>query len=153
MERRIGDQKGKKAQDFEKKLSATRGNYGDFWNPSALPVQIKLSINDGKSSWQIYKIQISIVAEANWWSEEVKLAESLRWEADNMLQTLSDMTQLYFEIHFCRACTNCELLVHKCQLLNTYIINNLKYEKSNRCICRMISYVIKVYLFCLYIKD
>ncbi|GFX61091.1 uncharacterized protein TNCV_4117401 [Trichonephila clavipes] len=57
------------------------------------PVSVKLSNYDGKTNWEIYKTQLSIISEANGWTEEVKacqLAASLRGEAAEILQTLPD---------------------------------------------------------------
>lgn len=59
-----------------------------------------MSTYGGKSSWQVYKDQFSIVAEANMWSDEVnacQLAASLRGEASDVLQKLPDMTQPNFQ--------------------------------------------------------
>ncbi|GFS71284.1 uncharacterized protein TNCV_5050331 [Trichonephila clavipes] len=59
----------------------------------ASPVSVKLYTYDGKTNWEVYKIQFGIISEANRWTEEVKafqLAASLRGEAAEVLQTLTD---------------------------------------------------------------
>ncbi|GFW33661.1 uncharacterized protein TNCV_2211931 [Trichonephila clavipes] len=58
---------------------------------------VKLSTYDGKTSWEVYKTQFSIISEANGWTEEAKacqLAASLRGEAAEVLQTLPDTERL-----------------------------------------------------------
>ncbi|GFT31364.1 uncharacterized protein TNCV_608061 [Trichonephila clavipes] len=65
---------------------------------SSVPVtaftgQVKLSTYDGKTNWEIYNTQFSIISEANGWTEGVKAcqqAASLRGEAAEVLQTLPD---------------------------------------------------------------
>ncbi|KAF8795573.1 hypothetical protein HNY73_000062 [Argiope bruennichi] len=50
--------------------------------------KIKTSIFDGKSAWNVYKMQFDMVAMANGWSDAAKaynLAESLRGEAADVL--------------------------------------------------------------------
>ncbi|GFW68337.1 uncharacterized protein TNCV_2263271 [Trichonephila clavipes] len=69
---------------------------------SALPltsstVSVKLSTYEGKTNWEVYKTQFSIISEANGWTEGVKacqLAASLRGEAAEILQTLPDTERL-----------------------------------------------------------
>ncbi|GFV24821.1 uncharacterized protein TNCV_882891 [Trichonephila clavipes] len=59
----------------------------------ASPVSVKLYTYDGKTNWEVYKIQFGIISEANRWTEEVKacqLVASLRGEAAEVLQTLTD---------------------------------------------------------------
>ncbi|GFU22381.1 uncharacterized protein TNCV_5139401 [Trichonephila clavipes] len=62
---------------------------------------IKLSTYDGKSSWQVYKTQFSIVADAkNQWDSQTKacqLAASLRADAADILQTLPETQWLDFD--------------------------------------------------------
>ncbi|GFT61298.1 gag-Pol polyprotein [Trichonephila clavipes] len=61
---------------------------------------IKLSTYDGKSSWQVYKTQFSIVADANQWDSQTKacqLAASLRADAADILQTLPETQRLDFD--------------------------------------------------------
>ncbi|GFT84898.1 uncharacterized protein TNCV_2507361 [Trichonephila clavipes] len=58
---------------------------------------VKLSTYDGKTSWEVYKIQFSIISEANGWTEGVKacqLEASLRGEAAEVLKTLPDTERL-----------------------------------------------------------
>ncbi|GFW36868.1 gag-Pol polyprotein [Trichonephila clavipes] len=76
-----------KFEDMESKLEAKK--------PS-----IKLSTYDGKSSWQVYKTQFSIVADANQWDSQTKacqLAASLRADAADILQTLPETQRLDFD--------------------------------------------------------
>ncbi|GFW36883.1 uncharacterized protein TNCV_4349241 [Trichonephila clavipes] len=59
--------------------------------------QVKLSTYDGKTNWEVYKTQFSIISEANGWTEGVKacqLAASLRGEAAEVLQTHPDTERL-----------------------------------------------------------
>ncbi|GFV12405.1 uncharacterized protein TNCV_3078631 [Trichonephila clavipes] len=52
---------------------------------------MKLSTYDGKMNWEVYKTQISIISDANGWTEGAKacqLAASLRKEAAEVLQSL-----------------------------------------------------------------
>ncbi|GFX57867.1 hypothetical protein TNCV_3068341 [Trichonephila clavipes] len=65
--------------------------------PAASPISVKLSTYDGKTNWEVYKTQFSIISEANGWTEGVKacqLAASLRGEAAEILQTLPDTERL-----------------------------------------------------------
>ncbi|GFX73296.1 uncharacterized protein TNCV_4206461 [Trichonephila clavipes] len=58
---------------------------------------VKLSTYDGKTNWEVYKTQFSIILEANGWTEGVKacqLAASLRGEAAEILQTLPEPERL-----------------------------------------------------------
>ncbi|GFY05469.1 uncharacterized protein TNCV_218511 [Trichonephila clavipes] len=60
-------------------------------------VSVTLSIYDGKTNWEVYKIQFSIISEANGWTKGVKAcqhATSLRGEAAEILQTLPDTEKL-----------------------------------------------------------
>ncbi|GFW53871.1 uncharacterized protein TNCV_2446631 [Trichonephila clavipes] len=64
---------------------------------TASTVSVKLSTYDGKTNWEVYKTQFSIISEANRWTEGVKacqLAASLRGEAAEILQTLPDTERL-----------------------------------------------------------
>ncbi|GFV21180.1 uncharacterized protein TNCV_4268131 [Trichonephila clavipes] len=59
----------------------------------ASPVPVKLYTYDGKTNWELYKIQFGIISEANRWTEEIKacqLVTSLRGEVAEVLQTLTD---------------------------------------------------------------
>ncbi|GFV22534.1 gag-Pol polyprotein [Trichonephila clavipes] len=79
-----------KFEEMESKLEAKI-----FEKPS-----IKLSTYDGKSSWQVYKTQFSIVADANQWDSQTKacqLAASLRADAADILQTLPETQRLDFD--------------------------------------------------------
>ncbi|GFY29133.1 uncharacterized protein TNCV_4722611 [Trichonephila clavipes] len=58
---------------------------------------VKLSTYDGKTNWEVYKTQFSVIYENNGWIEGVKacqLAASLRGEAAEVLQTLPDIERL-----------------------------------------------------------
>ncbi|GFW69614.1 uncharacterized protein TNCV_489581 [Trichonephila clavipes] len=105
LEKKVGERYERKAgnfslisqrvEDFEKKLLA----YGNATNeskfiPAALvpvpasPVSVKLYTYDGKTNWEVYRIQFGIISEANRWTEEVKacqLVASLRGEAAEVL--------------------------------------------------------------------
>ncbi|GFS49290.1 gag-Pol polyprotein [Trichonephila clavipes] len=64
---------------------------------TASPVSVKLSTYDGKTNWEVYKTQFSIISEAIGWTEGVKacqLAASLGGEAAEILQTLPDTKRL-----------------------------------------------------------
>ncbi|KAF8795158.1 hypothetical protein HNY73_003038 [Argiope bruennichi] len=61
---------------------------------------MKLLPYDGQTSWQVYKTQFAIVAEANGWDPITKarqLASSLRAEAADILRTIPDNEQLNFD--------------------------------------------------------
>ncbi|GFV97877.1 gag-Pol polyprotein [Trichonephila clavipes] len=75
------------------------GDEFKFQAPYSKP-SIKLSTYDGKSSWQGYKTQFSIVADANQWDSQTKacqLAASLRADAADILQTLPETQRLDFD--------------------------------------------------------
>ncbi|GFT17116.1 uncharacterized protein TNCV_4738411 [Trichonephila clavipes] len=64
---------------------------------TASPVSVKLSTYEGKTNWEVYKIQFSIISETNGWTEGFKacqVAASLREEAAEILQTLPDTERL-----------------------------------------------------------
>ncbi|GFV98191.1 uncharacterized protein TNCV_4449481 [Trichonephila clavipes] len=68
---------------------------------NASPVSVKLSAYDGKSNWEVYMTQFSIISEENGWTEGVKacqLAASLR-EAAEILQTLPDPKRLNLNLY------------------------------------------------------
>ncbi|GFX29994.1 retrovirus-related Pol polyprotein from transposon 412 [Trichonephila clavipes] len=76
-----------------------QGDEFKFQAPYSKP-SIKLSTYDGKSSWQVYKTQFSIVADANQWDSHTKacqLAASLRADAADILQTLPETQRLDFD--------------------------------------------------------
>ncbi|GFY24488.1 uncharacterized protein TNCV_1015361 [Trichonephila clavipes] len=96
-----------RVEDLEKKLLASRNatNESKFVPASPVqvpssavplttsPVSVKLSTYDGKTNWEVYKTQFSLISEANGWTEGAKacqLAASLRGEAAEILQTLPD---------------------------------------------------------------
>ncbi|GFW66908.1 hypothetical protein TNCV_4687931 [Trichonephila clavipes] len=45
---------------------------------NAATVSVKLSIYDGKTNWEVYKIQFSIISEANGWTEEGDVQKAVR---------------------------------------------------------------------------
>ncbi|GFW73490.1 uncharacterized protein TNCV_2801541 [Trichonephila clavipes] len=58
---------------------------------------LKLSTYDGKTNWEGYKTQFSIISEANGWTEGAKacqLAASLSGEAAEVLHKLLDTERL-----------------------------------------------------------
>ncbi|GFW52007.1 hypothetical protein TNCV_1189371 [Trichonephila clavipes] len=76
-----------------------QGDEFKFQAPYSKP-SIKLSTYDGKSSWQVYKTQFSIVADANQWDSQTKacqLAASLRADAADILQSLPETQRLDFD--------------------------------------------------------
>ncbi|GFU28582.1 retrovirus-related Pol polyprotein from transposon 412 [Trichonephila clavipes] len=84
--------------DLEKLKQTVMTGQGDEFKFQA-PYS-KLSTYDGKSSWQVYKTQFSIVADANQWDSQTKacqLAASLRADAADILQTLPETQRLDFE--------------------------------------------------------
>ncbi|GFW70249.1 retrovirus-related Pol polyprotein from transposon 412 [Trichonephila clavipes] len=88
--------------DLEKlkhKVMTGQGDEFKFQAPYSKP-SIKLSTYDGKSSWQVYKTQFSIVADVNEWDSQTKacqLAASLRADAADILQTLPETQRLDFD--------------------------------------------------------
>ncbi|GFS36767.1 hypothetical protein NPIL_204871 [Nephila pilipes] len=61
--------------------------------PNIAKPNIKISTYDGKTSWQVYKTQFSIVADGNDWDPVTKarqLAASLRAEAADVLRTVPE---------------------------------------------------------------
>ncbi|GFW27973.1 uncharacterized protein TNCV_768531 [Trichonephila clavipes] len=99
-----------KEQDLEKRLLVS-GNKNESkilpsslvpvstspWPVTASTVAVKLWTYDGKTNWEVYKTQFSIISEVNGWTEGVKacqLAASLRGEAAEILQTLPETERL-----------------------------------------------------------
>ncbi|GFX22410.1 uncharacterized protein TNCV_1816111 [Trichonephila clavipes] len=63
---------------------------------TASPVSVKLPTYDGKTNWEVYKTQFSIISEFNGWTEGIKacqLPASLK-EATKIVQTLPDTERL-----------------------------------------------------------
>ncbi|GFY05463.1 uncharacterized protein TNCV_218451 [Trichonephila clavipes] len=99
-----------RVEDLEKKLLVSRNkNESKILPSSPVPVpsspvpvnvstvSVTLSTYDGKTNWEVYKIQFSIISEANGWTKGVKAcqhATSLRGEAAEILQTLPDTEKL-----------------------------------------------------------
>ncbi|GFX05710.1 retrovirus-related Pol polyprotein from transposon 412 [Trichonephila clavipes] len=86
-------------EKLKQKVMTGQGDEFKFQAPYSKP-SIKLSTYDGKSSWQVYKTQFSIVADANQWDSHTKacqLAASLRAEAADILQTLPETQRLDFD--------------------------------------------------------
>ncbi|GFY01978.1 retrovirus-related Pol polyprotein from transposon 412 [Trichonephila clavipes] len=86
-------------EKLKQKVMTGQGDEFKFQAPYSKP-SIKLSTHDGKSSWQVYKTQFSIVADANQWDSQTKacqLAASLRADAADILQTLPETQRLDFD--------------------------------------------------------
>ncbi|GFV62152.1 retrovirus-related Pol polyprotein from transposon 412 [Trichonephila clavipes] len=86
-------------EKLKQKVLTGQGDEFKFQAPYSKP-SIKLSTYDGKSSWQVYKTQFSIVADANQWDSQTKacqLAASLRADAADILQTLPETQRLDFD--------------------------------------------------------
>ncbi|GFW99810.1 uncharacterized protein TNCV_3420391 [Trichonephila clavipes] len=86
-------------EKLKEKVMTGQGDEFKFQAPYSKP-SIKLSTYDGKSSWQVYKTQFSIVADANQWDSQTKacqLAASLRADAADILQTLPETQRLDFD--------------------------------------------------------
>ncbi|GFW13804.1 hypothetical protein TNCV_1670201 [Trichonephila clavipes] len=86
-------------EKLKQKVMTGQGDEFKFQAPFSKP-SIKLSTYDGKSSWQVYKTQFSIVAAANQWDSQTKacqLAASLRADAADILQTLPETQRLDFD--------------------------------------------------------
>ncbi|GFS94053.1 hypothetical protein TNCV_1810741 [Trichonephila clavipes] len=83
-------------EKLKQKVMTGQGDEFKFQAPYSKP-SIKLSTYDGKSSWQVYKTQFSIVADVNQWDSQTKacqLAASLRADAADILQTLPETQRL-----------------------------------------------------------
>ncbi|GFV16847.1 gag-Pol polyprotein [Trichonephila clavipes] len=88
-----------KLEKLKQKVMTGQGDEFKFQAPYSKP-SIKLSTYDGKFSWQVYKTQFSIVADANQWDSQTKacqLAASLRADAADILQTLPETQRLDFD--------------------------------------------------------
>ncbi|GFY12392.1 hypothetical protein TNCV_284951 [Trichonephila clavipes] len=86
-------------EKLKQKVMTGQGDEFKFQAPFSKPSN-KLSTYDGKSSWQVYKTQFSIVADANQWDSQTKacqLAASLRADAADILQTLPETQRLDFD--------------------------------------------------------
>ncbi|GFW55657.1 retrovirus-related Pol polyprotein from transposon 412 [Trichonephila clavipes] len=86
-------------EKLKQKVMTGQGDEFKFQAPYSKP-SIKLSTYDGKFSWQVYKTQFSIVADANQWDSQTKacqLAASLRVDAADILQTLPETQRLDFD--------------------------------------------------------
>ncbi|GFW24481.1 retrovirus-related Pol polyprotein from transposon 412 [Trichonephila clavipes] len=82
-------------EKLKQKVMTGQGDEFKFQAPYS-----KLSTYDGKSSWQVYKTQFSIVADANQWDSQTKacqLAASLRADAADILQTLPETQRPDFD--------------------------------------------------------
>ncbi|GFW57643.1 gag-Pol polyprotein [Trichonephila clavipes] len=88
-----------KLEKLKRKVMTGQGDEFKLQAPYSKP-SIKPSTYDGKSSWQVYKTQFSIVADANQWDSQTKacqLAASLRADAADILQTLPETQRLDFD--------------------------------------------------------
>ncbi|GFT63342.1 retrovirus-related Pol polyprotein from transposon 412 [Trichonephila clavipes] len=81
--------------DLEKLKQKVMTGQGDEFKsqvPYSKP-SIKLSTYDGKSSWQMYKIQFSIVADANQWDSQTKACYRLQLKSrqQKVSETLQEL--------------------------------------------------------------
>ncbi|GFW82906.1 gag-Pol polyprotein [Trichonephila clavipes] len=86
-------------EKLKQKVMTGQGDEFKFQAPYSKP-SIKLSTYDGKSSWQVYKTQFSVLADANQWDSQTKacqLVASLRADAADILQTLPETQRLDFD--------------------------------------------------------
>ncbi|GFV74734.1 uncharacterized protein TNCV_1039721 [Trichonephila clavipes] len=126
-----------RVEDIEKKLLASGNatNESKFVPVSSVhvpssalpltssPVSVKLSIYEGKTNWEVYKTQVSIISEAHGWTEGVKacqLVASLRGEAAEILQTLPDterlnLNSLYNALDLFGSAKNTPRTTHTCK--------------------------------------
>ncbi|GFX95483.1 hypothetical protein TNCV_4824981 [Trichonephila clavipes] len=77
MDKKFEEMEGRIESDLEKlkqKVMTGQGDEFKFQTPYSKP-SIKLSTYDGKSSWQVYKTQFSIVADANQWDSQTKACQ------------------------------------------------------------------------------
>ncbi|GFT56057.1 gag-Pol polyprotein [Trichonephila clavipes] len=84
--------------ESEAKVMTGQGDEFKFQSSLFKP-SIKLSTYDGKSSWQVYKTQFSIVADANQWDSQTKacqLAASLRADAADIFANFAGNTAAGF---------------------------------------------------------
>lgn len=97
LDENLGEIEEKLDQMLEKRLSSRTVSDDLKCVPVTSRPTIKLSTYDGKTSWQVYKTQFEIVANANGWDSVTKacqLAASLRAEAADILQTLPEEQRL-----------------------------------------------------------
>ncbi|KAF8791594.1 hypothetical protein HNY73_006436 [Argiope bruennichi] len=104
---------GKETECLEKEISHEHKESKVIFTPSL--ATIKLSTFDEKTSWQVYKTQFTMVAEANGWNPQAKafhLASSLRGDAADILETLTEEQRHDFhalssalELRFGEKCT------------------------------------------------
>ncbi|KAF8770190.1 hypothetical protein HNY73_017752 [Argiope bruennichi] len=104
---------GKEIESLKKQISHEHEESKVIFTPSL--ATIKLSTFDGKTSWQVYKTQFTMVAEANGWNPQAKafhLATSLRGDAADILETLTEEQRHDFqalssalELRFGEKCT------------------------------------------------
>ncbi|GFW94955.1 retrovirus-related Pol polyprotein from transposon 412 [Trichonephila clavipes] len=80
-------------EKLKQKVMTGQGDEFKFQAPYSKP-SIKLSTYDGKSSWQVYKTQFSIVADANQWDSQTKACHG--W-----ISTLSLMLWSYASREMC----------------------------------------------------
>ncbi|GFY26819.1 retrovirus-related Pol polyprotein from transposon 412 [Trichonephila clavipes] len=79
-----------KLEKLKQKVITGQGDEFKFQAPYSKP-SIKLSTYDGKSSWQVYKTQFSIVADANQWDSQTKACQRLQLKS--RLQKVSETLQ------------------------------------------------------------
>ncbi|GFX24071.1 hypothetical protein TNCV_2435641 [Trichonephila clavipes] len=79
-------------EKLKQKVMTGQGDEFKFQAPFSKP-SIKLSTYDGKSSWQVYKTQFSIVADANQWDSQTKACHYARREmCEGLQQTPAEVT-------------------------------------------------------------
>ncbi|KAF8786035.1 Retrovirus-related Pol polyprotein like [Argiope bruennichi] len=89
---------GKEIESLNKQISHEHEESKVIFTPSL--ATIKPSTFDGKTSWQVYKTQFTIVAEANGWNPQAKVfhfATSLRGDAADILETLTEEQRQDFQ--------------------------------------------------------
>lgn len=86
-------------EELNRRLDEVQGQFRTSPSPVTSASQpnfqctVKLSTYDGKTSWEVYKTQLEVVACANCWNDSIKafqLAAALREEAADILRTLSE---------------------------------------------------------------
>ncbi|GFU65022.1 retrovirus-related Pol polyprotein from transposon 412 [Trichonephila clavipes] len=79
-------------EKLKQKVMTGQGDEFKFQAPYSKP-SIKLSTYDGKSSWQVYKTQFSIVADANQWDSHTKACHRLQLKSrqQKVSETLQEL--------------------------------------------------------------
>ncbi|GFX06720.1 retrovirus-related Pol polyprotein from transposon 412 [Trichonephila clavipes] len=79
-------------EKLKQKVMTGQGDEFKFQAPYSKP-SVKLSTYDGKSSWQVYKTQFSIVADANQWDSQTKACHRLQLKSrqQKVSETLQEL--------------------------------------------------------------